>query len=148
MPSAAMPWDARPIASIGPASKRSRLIPLRFVGVRGVSGGFPRKSSQNAKPVLTLPIVNGDPALIVTSPYPDVALSDRTITERVFAGIDPEATILIDGPSGRSLTGAQFMASVKSLAGGLKERGYAPDGCVALMATNMPEFCMAFHGAV
>ncbi|WP_323037437.1 AMP-binding protein [Pararhodobacter sp.] len=86
--------------------------------------------------------------MIVTSPYPDVALSDRTITERVFAGIDPEATILIDGLSGRSLTGAQFMASVKSLAGGLTERGYAPGGCVALMAPNMPEFCVAFHGAV
>lgn len=85
--------------------------------------------------------------MIITSPCPDVALSTLTITERVFAGILPDATILIDGPSGRSLTGRQFAEAVTSLAGGLTERGYAPGGCIALMAPNMPEYCVVFHGA-
>lgn len=85
--------------------------------------------------------------MIITSPFADIALSNLTITERVFAGIRPDATILIDGPTGRSLTGAQFADAVTSLAGGLTERGYAPGGCIALMAPNMPEYCVVFHGA-
>lgn len=82
---------------------------------------------------------------IYTSPYPDVAIRDISITEYVFEGIDPEATVLIDGPTGRAVTGAQFMGGVKALAGGLTARGYAPGGCVALMAPNIPEFCTVFH---
>ncbi|MGD9863314.1 MAG: AMP-binding protein, partial [Pseudodonghicola sp.] len=62
-------------------------------------------------------------------------------------GIDPDRTILIDGPSGRSMTGAQFIGAVKSLAGGLTERGYAPGRVLALMAPNIPEYCVVFHGA-
>jgi len=60
---------------------------------------------------------------IITSPYPDVAFSDKNVTQRVFEGIDPDATILTDGPTGRSYTGAQFIGAVKSMAGGLTERG-------------------------
>ncbi|MCB1388292.1 MAG: AMP-binding protein [Rhodobacteraceae bacterium] len=83
---------------------------------------------------------------IIRSPYPDVPISDLSITQRVFQGIDPEAVILVDGPTGRTMTGAQFMDGVKALAGGLTRRGYAPGGCVALMAPNLPEFCTVFHG--
>lgn len=83
---------------------------------------------------------------IITSTFPDVALSDLTITQRVFQGIDPEMTILIDGPTGRSYTGAQFMGAVKSLAGGLDARGMGAGKCVALMLPNIPEYCIAFHG--
>lgn len=82
---------------------------------------------------------------IIRSPYPDVPISDLSITQRVFQGIDPGAVILIDGPTGREVTGAQFIGGVKALAGGLTQRGYAPGGCVALMAPNIPEFCTVFH---
>ena len=84
---------------------------------------------------------------IYKSTFPDVALSDKTVTERVFEGIDPEAAILIDGPSGRTMTGAQFMGAVKALAGGLTERGWGAGKCVALMAPNIPEYCVVFHAA-
>lgn len=77
--------------------------------------------------------------------YPDVAMTGQTITERVFDGIDPEMTILIDGPSGREMTGAQFIGAVKALAGGLTERGWGAGKVVALMAPNIPEFCVVFH---
>ena len=82
---------------------------------------------------------------IIRSPYPDVPIRDLSITELVFAGIDPAQAILIDGPTGREVTGAQFIGGVKALAGGLTARGYAPGGCVALMAPNIPEFCTVFH---
>lgn len=84
---------------------------------------------------------------IYKSAFPNVALSDKTITQRVFDGIDPEMTILIDGPSGRSVTGAEFVGGVKSLAGGLTARGWGAGKVVALMAPNIPEYCIAFHAA-
>ena len=84
---------------------------------------------------------------IYKSTFPDVALTDKTITQRVFEGIDPEATILIDGPTGRKLTGAQFIGAVKSLAGGLTARGWGAGKVVALMAPNLPEYCVTFHAS-
>lgn len=82
---------------------------------------------------------------IVTSTFPDVELTDKTVTQRVFEGIDPDMTILVDGPSGREVTGADFIAGVKALAGGLAARGIGPGICVAIMAPNIPEYCIAFH---
>lgn len=82
---------------------------------------------------------------IITSQFADVALTDKSVTQRVFEGIDPAMTILIDGPSGRSLSGAQFIAGVKSLAGGLTAAGFGPGCCVAIMAPNIPEYCVVFH---
>ncbi|WP_137702909.1 AMP-binding protein [Marimonas lutisalis] len=84
---------------------------------------------------------------IYKSQFPDVALTDKTITQRVFEGIDPEMTILVDGPSGRQITGAQFIGGVKSLAGGLTARGYGAGKVLALMAPNIPEYCMVFHAS-
>lgn len=82
---------------------------------------------------------------IYKSSFEDVDLTDLTISQRVFAGIEPDAVVLIDGPTGRQMTGAELIAGVKSLAGGLKARGLTPDHSVALMAPNLPEYCMAFH---
>ena len=84
---------------------------------------------------------------IYKSTFPDVGVSDKTITERVFEGIDPEATLLIDGPSGRSITGAQFVDGIRSLAGGLTARGWGAGKVVGLMAPNIPEYCIVFHAA-
>ena len=84
---------------------------------------------------------------IIKSRFPDVELIDKTVTQRVFEGIDPESTVLIDGPSGRSLTGAQFVGGVKALAGGLAQKGFGPGKVLALMAPNIPEYCVVFHGA-
>ena len=84
---------------------------------------------------------------IIKSTFPDVALTTKTITQRVFEGIDPDMAILIDGPSGRSLTGAQFIGAVKSLAGGLTARNWGAGKVVALMAPNIPEYCVVFHAS-
>ena len=84
---------------------------------------------------------------IFNSPFADVALRDQTITERVFEGLEqrPEEVVLIDGPTGRSLTARDFMAQVKSLAGGLTAEGLGAGHTVALMAPNIPEYCVIFH---
>ncbi|MEP2532018.1 AMP-binding protein [Shimia sp.] len=83
---------------------------------------------------------------IIKSTFPDVDLTKKSITQRVFEGIDPDMTILTDGPSGRSMTGREFMNAVKSLAGGLNAAGFGAGKCIALMAPNIPEYCIVFHG--
>lgn len=85
---------------------------------------------------------------IITSPFPDVAITDQTITERVFSNLvkRPDEVVLIDGPTGQSLTAAAFMLQVKRLAGGLGANGLGAGKTIALMAPNMPEYCVIFHG--
>lgn len=84
---------------------------------------------------------------IFTSPYPDVAATDLSITERVFEGLQnrPDAVVLTDGPTGRSLTASAFMDQVKRMAGGLAAAGFGAGHTVAIMAPNMPEYCVVFH---
>jgi 4-coumarate--CoA ligase len=81
------------------------------------------------------------------SPLGSLAQRDISITERVFQGVATRQgePVLIEGPTGRSMTGHEFMAGVKALAGGLAERGFGKGATVAIMAPNMPEFCTVFH---
>ncbi|KPP85310.1 MAG: long-chain acyl-CoA synthetase [Rhodobacteraceae bacterium HLUCCO07] len=85
---------------------------------------------------------------IITSPYPPVELREVTITTRVFEGLgdDPDRPLLIDGPTGRSVTVGGFVDAVKRLAGGLNARGTGQGAMIALMAPNLPEYCITFHG--
>lgn len=84
---------------------------------------------------------------IFTSPYTDVPTVDMSITERVFQGLAdrPDEVVLTDGPSGRSITAAAFMDQVKKLAGGLAAAGFGAGHTVAIMAPNIPEYCVVFH---
>lgn len=84
---------------------------------------------------------------LFTSPYPDVPLRDVTITDALFASLEkaPDRVVLIDGPSGAQWTGAQLMAEIKALAGGLTARGFGAGHRVALMAPNCPGFAVVFH---
>ena len=84
---------------------------------------------------------------LFTSPLPDVAIRDVTITQALFEALEkaPARVVLIDGPTGRQWTGAEVIAAVKSLAGGLTARGFGAGHRVALMAPNSPEFAVIFH---
>lgn len=84
---------------------------------------------------------------IFESHWPDVPTADISITERVFAGLTdrPDEVVLTDGPSGRSMTAAQFMDQVKRMAGGLTAKGFGAGHTIAIMAPNMPEYCVVFH---
>lgn len=84
---------------------------------------------------------------IFTSPYPDVPASGLTITQRVFQGLEnrPNEVVLTDGPSGRTMTAAAFMDQVKRMAGGLAAAGFGAGHTVAIMAPNIPEYCVIFH---
>jgi 4-coumarate--CoA ligase len=52
----------------------------------------------------------------------------------------------LDGPSGRVLTYGAFAHGIRALAGGLQARGVGPGTTWALMAPNLPEYAVVFHG--
>ena len=84
---------------------------------------------------------------IFKSPFPNIAITDQSITERVFANLTtrPDAVVLIDGVTNQSLTASAFMNRVKTLAGGLMAAGFGAGKTVALMAPNSPDYCVVFH---
>ena len=71
-----------------------------------------------------------------------------SITEKLFEGLSgrEEEVAIIDGPTGRTLTAGEIADRIKRLAGGLTERGVLPGGTVAILAPNMPEYPIVFHG--
>lgn len=86
---------------------------------------------------------------VYRSPHPPVALTGETITERLFRGLGGrDEPVMIDGPSGRSLTAAHLEDGIRRLAGGLAARGIGPGTTVAIMAPNCPEYAIVFHGAL
>ncbi len=77
----------------------------------------------------------------------DIPVTDLSITERIFANLEqrPDDVVLVDGPTNRSMTAAEFIDQVKRLAGGLASRGFGKGSVVGLMAPNSPEYCVVFH---
>ncbi|NKX44329.1 AMP-binding protein [Roseicyclus persicicus] len=80
--------------------------------------------------------------------YGTVEVAPISITEKLFEGLvgrEAEPAI-IDGPTGRVLTAGDLIDRIRRLAGGLTERGVLPGGTVAILAPNMPEYPVVFHG--
>ncbi|WP_022835537.1 AMP-binding protein [Salisaeta longa] len=88
--------------------------------------------------------------MIYTSPFDDVAIPDVSlpafVTERFATWADRPA--LIDGPSGRTLTYGALQARIEQMAGALAARGFAPGDVFAIYAPNVPEYAIAFYGAI
>ncbi|MYB28531.1 MAG: 4-coumarate--CoA ligase family protein, partial [Acidimicrobiaceae bacterium] len=85
--------------------------------------------------------------IIHTSPLPDVDIPDQSITECVFASAADRAheVAITDGASS-SYTFSELHAAVRSLGGGLSSRGVGPGTTVAILAPNVPEYAIVFHG--
>ncbi|MGI9597545.1 MAG: AMP-binding protein [Acidimicrobiales bacterium] len=86
--------------------------------------------------------------LIYRSPIADQPIPDVSITEHVLRRADElsDQAALIDGMTGRSYTFDQLGEAIGRLAGGLTERGFGAGSTVALMAPNVPEYAIVFHG--
>ena len=80
--------------------------------------------------------------------YSDIALRDLSITERLFEGFADrtDEVVMIDGGTGTQMTGGVLMDRIKRLAGGLTARGWAPGKTVAILAPNVPDYAVVFHG--
>src|SRR4051812_27903904 len=84
---------------------------------------------------------------MIRSPFPDVEIPDVPLTPFVLAragGLGSKPAF-IDGPSGRTITYAQFAASVRAVAAGLAEWGFGKGDVFAHFAPNLPEYAVAFH---
>ena len=86
--------------------------------------------------------------MIHSSPLPDVEIPTTTLTDYTLARAAElgDKPALIDGTSGRELSYAALLTGVKSLAGGLVARGFAPGDVLALLSPNIPEYAVLFHG--
>ena len=87
--------------------------------------------------------------IIHKSLLPEVEIPNVSITEFILREADrvPDREALIDGPTGRTYTYGQLKAMIYSFAGGLAAKGLQKGDTIALMAPNIPEFAIVFHGA-
>ena len=86
--------------------------------------------------------------MIHASPLPDVEIPEVALTGYVLerAAELGDKPALIDGPTGRTITYAGLHAAVHSFAGGLQARGFGRGDVLAVMAPNVPEYAVVFHG--
>ncbi|MGK0463552.1 MAG: acyl-CoA synthetase (AMP-forming)/AMP-acid ligase II, partial [Candidatus Azotimanducaceae bacterium] len=86
--------------------------------------------------------------IIHSSPLPDVEIPNVTITAHVLrkAAELADQVAIRDAAGTSSYTYTQLSNAIASLAGGLKDRGVAPGKVVGLMAPNLPEYAVVFHG--
>ena len=85
--------------------------------------------------------------MVIRSLFPDVAVPEVPLTDFVLARAAElgDKPALIDAPSGRMLTYAELVESVRAVAAGLAERGFGKGDVFAHYAPNLPEYAVAFH---
>lgn len=88
------------------------------------------------------------PTIIHASPLPDVEIPAVTITEHVLRKTAElgDRVAIRDAAGTSSYTYNQLSQAIYALAGGLAARGIAPGKVVGLMAPNIPEYAIVFHG--
>ena len=85
-----------------------------------------------------------------TSHWPDVPIPDLPLPELLLAGAadHPDASALVDGPTGHVTTYGELAAGVRRVAAGLAARGLRKGDVFAIMAPNTPEWLIAAYGAM
>ncbi|MEL6981960.1 MAG: AMP-binding protein, partial [Actinomycetota bacterium] len=88
-------------------------------------------------------------SIIHTSPLPDVEIPDVTITAHILRQADTLAdrVAIRDTTGASSYTFAELGHAIASLAGGLQARGFGTGSVLGLMAPNLPDYAVVFHGA-
>ena len=85
--------------------------------------------------------------MVIRSPFPDIEIPDTSLTDFVLAraaGLGDKPA-LIDAPTGRTISYAHLLESVRAVAAGLAERGFGKGDVFAHYAPNLPEYAVAFH---
>ena len=85
--------------------------------------------------------------IIHASPLPEVDIPEVSITECVFAAAaDHAGEVAITDGADSSYTFSELHDAVRRLGGGLRARGVGPGTTVAILAPNVPEYAVVFHG--
>jgi acyl-CoA synthetase (AMP-forming)/AMP-acid ligase II len=87
--------------------------------------------------------------IIHSSPLPEVEIPDVSITMHVLrrAGELTDQVAIQEASGNSSYTFAELSNAIHSFAGGLQGRGIGPGKVIGLMAPNVPEYAIVFHGA-
>ena len=87
-------------------------------------------------------------SIVHPSLLPDIEIPEMSITDYVLRRADenPDRAALMDGSTGQIMTFGELKQQIASLAGGLAERGFGPGDTLAILAPNMPEYAVVFHG--
>lgn len=85
--------------------------------------------------------------MIFRGPYPEVSIPEVSLTEFVLEHAERvrDKPALIEGPTGRIVTYAQFADSVRRVAAGLAQRGFKKGDVLGILSPNVPEYAIAFH---
>jgi len=85
---------------------------------------------------------------VYRSPRPAVEIPDRALTPFLLDRVRElgDRPAFVEGPSGRTVTYADFDRGVCALASGLAARGFGKGDVFALYLPNVPEYPIAFHG--
>ncbi len=86
--------------------------------------------------------------IVHASPLPPVEIPAGAVTSAVFRHADRLADLpaILDGVSGRATTYGELRDATLRFAGALAARGIGKGDVVAIMAPNLPEYAVAFHG--
>lgn len=87
--------------------------------------------------------------MLFRSPYPDVAIPVLPYPDFILqhAGERADRAVLVDGPTGRTLTMGQVAAGARRVASSLARRGFGKGDVLAIYSPNLPEYALAFHSA-
>ena len=85
---------------------------------------------------------------IFESSRPDIVIEDCSITEFALRHAERlgDKAAFINSIDGSQMSYATLADRIRRLAGGLKARGAGPGTTWALMAPNVPDYAVAFHG--
>jgi acyl-CoA synthetase (AMP-forming)/AMP-acid ligase II len=85
--------------------------------------------------------------MIFRGPYPDVTIPEVSLTDFIFASVDKfkDKKALIDGPTGRAMTYAEFADAARRVAGSLSRKGFQKGEVLAIFSPNCLEYAVAFH---
>src|SRR2546421_8282589 len=85
--------------------------------------------------------------MIFRGPYPEVSIPEVSLTDFIFNTWNKikDKPALVDGPSGRTYTYAQFEAAVRRVASSLAKRGFKKGDVFAIFSMNCPEYGIVFH---
>ena len=140
----------------------SRLAPLRLgllhgLCRRGTSCRLRLRRLSTALPSLyrgsALPlglVEAGEESLVTRSPWPEVTIPQCNLAEFVWQHSDVygEATALVCGMSGRSYTYSRARQLANTFGSALLRHGASKGDVLCLVLPNIPEFPIAFLGAV
>jgi acyl-CoA synthetase (AMP-forming)/AMP-acid ligase II len=85
--------------------------------------------------------------MIIKGPYPDIKIPKTALTPFVLHRAQELAgkPALIEGPTGRIVTYAQFADAIGIVAHNLSERGFKKGEVFGILSPNCPEYGIAFH---